>query len=163
MKKYIIASILVFTFASVTYANHSWGGYHWARTSNPFTLEVGNNLSSNYANKDLAEVKDHMTRHNILNPSVIIDVSHDNCVINNKKDHSKQPSIIYEIMNNINDNPELKKIVKGFMVESFIKSGNQKIDEAHPENIDMSGLSITDPCLSFEETEELLINLAGLL
>jgi len=123
----------------------------------------GNNLSPNYSNQDLTEIKNHMTRHDILNPAVIIDVSHDNCVVNGKKDHSKQPSIIYEIMNNIKDKPELKKLVKGFMIESFIKSGNQKVDEAHPENIDMSGLSITDPCLGFEETAELLIKLAGLV
>ena len=35
-------------FASVVSASHSWGGYHWARTSNPFTIKVGNNLNSNW-------------------------------------------------------------------------------------------------------------------
>jgi len=34
--------------ASVVSASHSWGGYHWARTSNPFTLKVGNNVTSNW-------------------------------------------------------------------------------------------------------------------
>jgi len=123
----------------------------------------GNNGSSNYSNADLMEVKNNMDKHNILNPSVIIDTSHDNCIINGQKDHTKQPSIIYDVINNIKDNPELKSLVKGFMVESFIKSGNQKVDEAHPENIDMCGLSITDPCLGYEETEAMLIKLAELL
>lgn len=35
-------------FAAVSHADHSWGGYHWARTANPFTLKVVNNLSSNW-------------------------------------------------------------------------------------------------------------------
>src|SRR5215207_3439438 len=34
-------------------ANHSWGGYHWARTANPFTLQVGNNLTSGEWNSAL--------------------------------------------------------------------------------------------------------------
>src|SRR5207245_998647 len=46
----IVAMVLsVFAMvASVSQANHSWGGYHWARTANPFTLKVGNNVSSNW-------------------------------------------------------------------------------------------------------------------
>jgi hypothetical protein len=42
----VIALAVAIGFASVTSANHSWGGYHWARTSNPFTLKVGDNVSS---------------------------------------------------------------------------------------------------------------------
>ena len=42
----IMALAVAIGFASVTYADHSWGGYHWARTSNPFTLKVGDNVSS---------------------------------------------------------------------------------------------------------------------
>ena len=51
MKKIIILAGLVLSFGglvSVAYANHSWGGYHWARTSNPFTLKVGDNVSSTW-------------------------------------------------------------------------------------------------------------------
>lgn len=39
------------TFPSLTYASHSWGGYHWARTHNPFTLKLGNNLTTAWASK----------------------------------------------------------------------------------------------------------------
>ena len=43
----VVLALFVFaTFAVVVTANHSWGGYHWARTSNPFTLKLGNNLST---------------------------------------------------------------------------------------------------------------------
>lgn len=53
MKKFIIIGLAVAVLsvslvASVAFANHSWGGYHWARTSNPFTLKVGDNVSSNW-------------------------------------------------------------------------------------------------------------------
>lgn len=48
--KFALMAVLlsVGAFASIAYANHSWGGYHWARTSNPFTLKVGDNVSSNW-------------------------------------------------------------------------------------------------------------------
>ena len=61
MKKIIILAGLVLSLgglASVAYANHSWGGYHWARTSNPFTLKVGDNVSSAwdpYLNEAIAD------------------------------------------------------------------------------------------------------------
>ena len=57
---------------------------------------------------------------------------------------------------------DLKQLVKGFMVESFLKEGHQTVNAEHPEAIDSSGLSITDPCLSWEKTEALLLQLAGM-
>ncbi len=46
----VVSALAVFAaFAVVAYANHSWGGYHWARTSNPFTLKVGKNVSTNWS------------------------------------------------------------------------------------------------------------------
>lgn len=47
------------------------------------------------------------------------------------------------------------------MVESFIKEGNQAIDPKNPKNIDLGGLSITDPCLGWEQTEEMILKLAN--
>jgi len=35
-------------FTSVGHASHSWGGYHWARTDNPFTLKTGDNVASTW-------------------------------------------------------------------------------------------------------------------
>ncbi len=54
--------------------------------------------------------------------------------------------------------PELKKLVKGFMVESFIKDGKQEVTSNNA--LDLSGLSITDPCIGWEKTEKLLLDLA---
>ncbi len=49
-RRITLVTVMVFSlvamFAVVSHANHSWGGYHWARTSNPFTLKIGNNTTS---------------------------------------------------------------------------------------------------------------------
>src|SRR5213596_2171882 len=45
-RRYPILFLLVLALAVPAFANHSWGGYHWARTSNPFTLKVGDNVTS---------------------------------------------------------------------------------------------------------------------
>lgn len=123
----------------------------------------GSDSQPNYSINHLKEVKKYMDVHQIKNPSMIIDASHDNCIINNKKSPQLQPDIIFEILESIRNYPELKKLIKGFMVESFIKEGNQKISIEHPQKIDLTGLSITDPCLGWEKTEEFLLKLSEYL
>ncbi|MCX7121868.1 MAG: 3-deoxy-7-phosphoheptulonate synthase [Gammaproteobacteria bacterium] len=121
----------------------------------------GNNSAPNYANACLLEIKKYMNENQVFNPSIIIDTSHDNCLVNRMKDPSLQPNIIFEVLENIKNQPELKNIVKGFMVESFLKEGCQKIDTKQPENTDLNGLSITDPCLGWDLTEKMLLDLAS--
>ena len=123
----------------------------------------GSNHAPNYSVSHLEEVKHHMDKHHIHNPSVIIDASHDNCLINGKKDHRLQPSIVLNILESLKTRPELRTLVKGFMIESFIKEGSQSVDTENPSAIDLSGLSITDPCLNWEETEKFLLQLAGMV
>ncbi len=96
----------------------------------------------------------------IKNPSIIIDASHDNCLFHGKKDHKRQSHILLEVLESIQHRPELKQLVKGFMIESFLKEGNQKLNTDHPSDLDLNGLSITDPCLSFDQTEEILLKIA---
>jgi len=104
-----------------------------------------------------------MSQHNIKNPSVIIDVSHDNCLINGEKRYEKQGSIILKILDNIKKDEKLRSLVKGFMVESFIEKGNQKISSEKPGVVNMQGLSITDPCLDWLDTKKILLKIAGYL
>ncbi|RTL11657.1 MAG: 3-deoxy-7-phosphoheptulonate synthase [Neisseriaceae bacterium] len=120
----------------------------------------GSNDRPNYSLADISEVAEQCKKNNVYNPAVIIDVSHDNCVINGVKDHNAQADIILEVVNNLKTNPELKTLVKGFMLESFIKPGKQNAETANP--IDLCGLSITDPCLGWDDTEALLLKLADL-
>jgi 3-deoxy-7-phosphoheptulonate synthase len=129
---------------------------------NPYAHLVlrGANHAPNYSVAHLEEAKRHMEKHHIQNPSIIIDASHDNCLVNGKKDHRLQPTIILNVVKQLKKQPDLRQLVKGFMVESFIKEGNQNVDLNNPEVIDLGGLSITDPCLGWEETKAFLLELA---
>ena len=83
------------------------------------------------------------------NPAIVIDCNHSNSA----KQHRQQIRVAAEVMQNRKFDPDFKKIVKGFMIESFLVEGNQKEDEVF-------GKSITDPCLGWEDTERLLLTLA---
>lgn len=121
----------------------------------------GSTQGPNYSLEHIAEVKRHMEFHKVQNPAIIIDVSHDNCLVQGEKAYDQQAQIVRNIINNLKKQPHLKTLVKGFMLESFLKPGNQKITTNPPANIDLSGLSITDPCLGWEDTQQLLLDLAA--
>jgi 3-deoxy-7-phosphoheptulonate synthase len=121
----------------------------------------GCNQAPNYSLSHLEEVQKHMMAHQVKNPAVIIDASHDNCLVNGKKDHRAQPAIIFEVMRYLKKRPDLQALMKGFMIESFLKEGNQKLEACNTHTIDLNGLSITDPCLGWEETKALLLELAN--
>ncbi len=138
-------------------------GYEVKTAGNKFAHLVlrGSNEKPNYAQENLIEVNQLFKQHKVVNPAVVIDVSHDNCVINGKKDHNAQAKIVLDVIDDLFDNTELRHLVKGFMLESFIQEGRQdaeKVDE-----IDLSGLSITDPCLSWDSTEQLILQVASRL
>ncbi|MCC2624422.1 MAG: 3-deoxy-7-phosphoheptulonate synthase [Burkholderiales bacterium] len=138
----------------------AFDGYEIKTHGNPYVHLVlrGGDGKPNYSVEHIAEANEHFIAGNVKNPSIIIDVSHDNCLVNGKKDYKSQPDIIFKVLDSLEDRPDLKPLVKGFMVESFIKEGNQAVKEGTP--IDMTGLSITDPCLDWSSTEQLLLNLA---
>ena len=70
-------------------------------------------------------------------------------------DPMEQIRIAKEVLHSRMVDPELHKLVKGFMIESYIEPGNQKIGGNH-----IYGKSITDPCLGWEESEKLLYTIA---
>ena len=107
----------------------------------------GNNIP-NYHYEDLLRVLDLYKQHDF--PAVIVDANHSN----SGKKFAEQPRIVHEILHSRDYNPELKKLVKGVMIESYIEDGCQKIDEH------IYGKSITDPCLGWEKTERLLYEIA---
>lgn len=139
-------------------------GYEVQTHGNPFAHLVlrGGHGFPNYSNIHLKEALLYMRKHKIQNPSVIIDCSHENCVVNGVKNASRQAEVAREVVKNIQNEPKLKTLVKGFMLESFLKHGSQKLDPKRQELLDYGGLSITDPCLGWEETRDLLIELAEL-
>lgn len=122
----------------------------------------GSNDGPNYSIAHIEAAKRLMETQQIKNPAIMIDASHDNCIVNGKKDHRLQAKIIMDVMESLKTHQDLRSLVKGFMIESFLKEGNQKISAENPESIDFDGLSITDPCLGWEQTEAALLELADI-
>lgn len=118
----------------------------------------GSNDQPNYSIENIIELSNLFAKNEVSNPAIVIDVSHDNCMVNGAKDHNQQPNIIMQVLDQLDANPEYRHLVKGFMVESFIKSGKQNAETANP--IDLGGLSITDPCIGWEDTEKMLLALS---
>jgi 3-deoxy-7-phosphoheptulonate synthase len=137
-------------------------GYEVQTRGNPHAHLVlrGSGGKPNYQTEYIEQAKQHMEAKGIQNPAIIIDASHDNCLVDGTKDHRQQGNVVMNVLDELQDKPELRKLVKGFMLESFLKEGAQKLDINNPDSVDLGGLSITDPCLNWEQTENLLIELA---
>lgn len=105
----------------------------------------------NYHYEDLVRLLDMYGRLDLKNPAAIVDVNHSN---SNKK-YREQIRIVSEVMHSRNYNPELKKLIKGVMIESYLEEGSQPIG-----NNRVYGKSITDPCLGWTDTETLLYRIA---
>lgn len=133
-------------------------GYQVETHGNPFAHLVlrGGVTGPNYGVEHVHKAKALLERHKVKNPAILIDASHDNCVLNGKKDASIQPIVVKEVLATMKVHPDCRHLVKGFMMESFLKEGNQKLDDTTSETIDRGGLSITDPCLGWDETEDLV-------
>ena len=135
-------------------------GYEVETDGNEFAHLVlrGGNGRPNYSLENLEQAMESLKIGEVKNPAVIVDVSHDNCLINGVKHFEKQGDIVFEVLRILDENPHLQGLVKGFMMESFLKSGRQNVEAG--QSIDMDGLSITDPCLGWDETEQLLLKFA---
>lgn len=111
---------------------------------------------SNYHYENLLELFEEYEKTSLKYPAVIIDTNHSN----SGKRYLEQIRISEEIIRSIHQNPDIKKLVKGLMIESYLEDGNQKITEAD----DMIyGKSITDPCLGWEKSEKLIYDIADML
>lgn len=113
------------------------------------TNQYGNNIA-NYHYEDLSRLCDiYESMRELKNPAVIIDTNHSN----SSKNPLEQPRIVMDVLNSCSHNERIKKIVKGFMIESYIEDGAQKPGEG------CYGKSITDPCLGWDKTENLIYNI----
>ena len=90
---------------------------------------------------------------NLTNPSVIVDTNHNN----SGKKYLEQIRIAKDIVHSRNQNNDIKRLVKGLMIESYLEDGAQSIGEH------IYGKSITDPCLGWEKTEQLIYDIADKL
>lgn len=108
---------------------------------------------SNYHYEDLMQLADLYEKFDVVNPACIVDANHNN----SGKKWDQQPRIVKEILHSMRHSDDIKKLVKGVMVESYIENGAQSIGEG------CYGKSITDPCLGWDLSEKLILEVADLL
>ncbi len=109
----------------------------------------GNN-HANYHYEDLRQLYDMYCNGGFENPAVIVDTNHSN----SGKKYLEQVRIANEVLHSMRHSNDVKAMTKGFMVESYIEDGSQKVEDG------VYGKSITDPCLGWEKTKEMIYTIA---
>ena len=104
----------------------------------------------NYHHEDLVLINELYLARGLQNPAVLVDVNH----ANSNKQFIEQIRIAKEVMHSRRYNPDISRLVKGLMIESYLVDGAQKVGGG------VYGQSITDPCLGWEKTERLVLELA---
>ena len=107
----------------------------------------------NYHYEDLANLHELYAKSDLKNPALILDANH----ANSGKRFAEQPRICKEVLHSCRHNPDIRRMVKGFMIESYLVDGCQKIGEG------VFGQSITDPCIGWEKTVQLVMDIADLV
>ncbi|MCM1184045.1 MAG: 3-deoxy-7-phosphoheptulonate synthase [Roseburia sp.] len=146
---------------SVYAAQHAhpfiYRGWEVNTTGNPYAHIIlrgavnkhGNSIP-NYHYEDLMLLLEKYNERDLLNPACIIDANHSN----SNKMFKEQIRIVKEILHSRKHSSDIRQLVKGVMVESYLEEGAQKIGEH------IYGKSITDPCLGWNDTEDLLLRIA---
>lgn len=146
---------------SITAAQHShaflYRGWEVKSSGNPYAhailrgyVDDRGNSFPNYHFEDLSRLAEIYAQKELKNPAVIVDTNHSN----SGKKYLEQIRISKEILHSCRHSEDIKRLVKGLMIESYIEDGCQKIGE------NVYGKSITDPCLGWEKTERLIYDLA---
>lgn len=149
---------------SINAAQHShtfiYRGWEATSTGNPYAHAILRGYTNkhgdsrpNYHYEDLVFLHHLYKEQGLLNPAAIIDANH----ANSGKNPFQQGRIIREVLQNRNYDPDIHALVKGFMVESYIEDGNQKIGQ------DVYGKSITDACLGWDKTQKLIYDIAEMV
>ena len=132
-------------------------GYEVETSGNPLTHVVlrgavskHGNTTTNYHYEDLIRLHEMYNKMDLVNQACIIDTNHSN----SGKQFKEQIRIAKEVMHNRQLSSDIKSLVKGLMIESYIEEGSQKIGEH------VYGKSITDPCLGWEDSKKLIYDIA---
>lgn len=149
---------------AITAAQHKhtfiYRGWEVHSQGNPYTHAIlrgyvnkHGQSQPNYHYEDLVNLCEAYSNSKLENPAVIVDANHSN----SGKKYLEQIRIAKEVLHSCRHDADVKKLVKGLMIESYIEDGSQKIGEC------IYGKSITDPCLGWDKTEKLVLELADLL
>ena len=143
-------------------SSHTFLYRGWEVTSegNPYAhailrgyIDYAGRSASNYHYEDLLRVEELYQKSNLTNPSIIVDTNHNN----SGKQYLEQVRIAKDIVYSRNQNSDIKRLVKGLMIESYLEDGAQGVNE------NVFGKSITDPCLGWDKTEQLIFDIADKL
>ena len=137
------------TFLYRGWEAHSMGNPYAHAILRGYSSKHGESLP-NYHYEDLVRMDELYRQSKLKHPAVIVDTN----PANSNKNPFERQRIIFEVLESMRHSPDIRKLVKGFMVESYIEDGAQKIGEGR------YGCSITDPCLGWEKTEKLVLELA---
>ena len=107
----------------------------------------------NYHFEELEHLYNAYLAKGLTNPALIVDANHSN----SGKKYQEQPRICKEVLHSCRHSSHIKSMVKGFMIESYIEGGSQKIGEG------IYGKSITDPCIDWDDTYRLVMDIADLI
>ena len=149
---------------SITAAQHShtflYRGWECVSSGNPLAhailrgyVDKFGGSHPNYHYEDLIGLYNDYSARGLQNMAVVVDANH----ANSGKKYLEQIRIAKDVLHSCRQNDEIKKLVKGFMIESYIEDGAQNIGEG------IYGKSITDPCLGWEKTEKLIYDMADTL
>ncbi len=116
-------------------------------------LDFAGKSSSNYHYEDLLRVNELYEKSGLANPSVVVDTNHNN----SGKKYLEQIRIAKDVIHSRNQNEDIKRLVKGLMIESYLEDGACAAGEH------TFGRSITDPCIGWEKTERLIFDIADKL
>ena len=139
--------------------NFLYRGWDATTSGNPYAHAIlrgavnkhGQN-QPNYHYEDLVLLNEMYLKKGLANPAVIVDANHSN----SGKKHREQIRIVKEVLNSREHAADIRKLVKGVMIESYIVEGTQPIGtDCH-----VYGKSITDPCLGWEDSEQLIYTIA---
>jgi len=139
--------------------SHTFLYRNWevATTGNPLTHTVlrgainkhGQSIP-NYHYEDLVRLISMYQERDLQNSAIIIDANH----ANSNKQYKEQIRIVREVLHSRKVSSEIAEYVKGFMIESYIEEGSQKVTDR------VYGKSITDPCIGWEDSEKLIYTIA---
>ena len=149
---------------SITAAQHAhafiYRGWEVQSQGNPYAhailrgyVDEHGNSYPNYHYETLARLCELYAKKDLKNPAVVVDTNH----ANSGKKWAEQPRIAMDILKSCRGNAEIRRLVKGLMIESYLEDGAQKVEEG------VFGKSITDPCLGWEKTERLILDMAEML
>lgn len=151
-------SVMLNSVYAAQHPHHfTFRGYEVETTGNKLThvilrgaVSKHGNTVQNYHYEDIIRLADMYEQMDLVNPAAIIDANHSN----SGKKYEEQIRIVKEVMHNRQISPDIKKLVKGVMIESYLEPGCQKIGDH------IYGKSITDPCLGWEASEQLIYDIA---